>query len=102
MRNGLEKRKWIICPACKGEGRCVNPNIDSNGLTRDDFAEDPDFAEDYLSGAYDVTCAACGGAGKIEKGHLKVLAEHAADRRLAAMEAGNYAELGGLSDYRYG
>ena len=34
--------KWMICPICKGEGSYVNP-IDSNGLTGEDFADDPDF-----------------------------------------------------------
>lgn len=52
---------WTVCPRCKGSGSHVNPNIDGNGLTAEDFAEDPDFKEDYFSGIYDVTCYECNG-----------------------------------------
>jgi hypothetical protein len=51
-----------VCPTCEGRGSHVNPSIDAHGLSADDFAEDPDFAEDYWSGAYDVPCYLCGGA----------------------------------------
>ena len=59
---GLElPAKRIICPRCDGEGKHVNPNIDGNGLSQEDFAEDPDFAESYFTGLYDVSCEECGG-----------------------------------------
>lgn len=96
------KDPWMICPACQGEGKCVNPNIDSNGLTAEDFADDPDFAEDYMSGLYDVTCGACNGRGSIRKSHKRTLREHAAERRLAAMENGDFEAYCGAGDYRYG
>jgi len=96
--------KWMICPTCKGEGCYVNPNIDSNGISGEDFADDPDFAEDYLSGAYDVQCATCKGRGSILRSEWKgiraKLSEAAADRRLAAMEDGQ--DPSGWGDYRYG
>jgi len=50
-----------ICHRCDGEGTHVNPNIDGNGLTAEDFAEDPDFRESYMSGVYDVRCEECNG-----------------------------------------
>jgi len=50
-----------VCGTCDGSGKVVNPNIDASGLTREDFADDPDFAEDYFSGAFDIGCPACGG-----------------------------------------
>lgn len=53
--------KFEVCDTCDGKGTHVNPSIDSHGLSAEDFAEDPDFAEDYMSGAYDVTCAECHG-----------------------------------------
>ena len=53
--------KYEICGTCDGKGKHVNPSIDSHGLSAEDFAEDPDFAEDYFSGTYDVPCAECGG-----------------------------------------
>lgn len=97
-------KKWIICPTCNGEGKYVNPNIDSNGLSAEDFADDPDFAESYFKGDYDVSCRTCGGRGSILrsawKGKQKALQQAADDRRLAALEDGQ--DPSGLGDYRYG
>lgn len=53
--------KWKVCGLCRGEGKHVNPSIDSCGLTSEDFYEDPDFADDYYSGTYDVQCNQCHG-----------------------------------------
>lgn len=53
--------KFEVCDTCRGKGSHVNPSIDGNGLTAEDFAEDPDFREDYFSGVYDVTCHECKG-----------------------------------------
>jgi len=50
-----------VCPLCNGHGTVVNPGIDAGGLTREDFQNDPDFAEEYFSGKYDVTCPQCDG-----------------------------------------
>lgn len=50
-----------VCPVCQGKGKFVDPSIDSQGLTREDFEEDPDFKEDYLGGKYDKTCTTCNG-----------------------------------------
>lgn len=60
-RVGEIPTKFEVCPTCDGKGKHVNPNIDDNGLGAEDFAEDPDFAEDYFSGVHDVTCYDCGG-----------------------------------------
>jgi len=64
--DGVEETRTVpiefsVCPVCEGRGKHVNPSIDCNGLTADDFAEDPDFREDYFSGVYDQTCNECGG-----------------------------------------
>jgi len=53
--------KYEVCGTCSGKGSHVNPSIDSNGLTAEDFAEDRDFEEMYFSGAYDVPCNECKG-----------------------------------------
>lgn len=54
--------KYEVCPTCRGNGKHVNPAIDGNGLTQEDFDEQgPDFREDYMSGVYDVTCQECKG-----------------------------------------
>lgn len=50
-----------VCSTCNGEGKHVNPSIDGNGLSPDAFHDDPDFAESYFSGRYDVTCDECKG-----------------------------------------
>jgi hypothetical protein len=53
--------KFEVCPTCEGKGTHVNPSVDAGGLTAEDFAEDPDFAEEYMSGTYDVGCYECKG-----------------------------------------
>lgn len=53
--------KWEVCDVCEGKGKHVNPSVDCNGLGYDDFADDPDFYEDYVGGMYDVTCYCCKG-----------------------------------------
>jgi DnaJ-class molecular chaperone len=53
--------RYEVCDTCDGKGRYVNPAIDSHGLSREDFDEDPDFAEDYFSGVHDVECRMCHG-----------------------------------------
>ena len=55
------KVRFEVCPLCEGRGKHVNPSIDGHGLTRDDFDEDPEFAESYFRGDYDVRCNLCGG-----------------------------------------
>jgi hypothetical protein len=55
------RMKYAVCGVCNGRGKHVNPSIDSHGLSSEDFDNDPDFAEDYFSGVYDVTCYECNG-----------------------------------------
>jgi hypothetical protein len=50
-----------VCSTCNGKGNHVNPSVDCDGLTAEDFAEDPDFLESYMEGAYDVQCKECQG-----------------------------------------
>lgn len=53
--------RWQVCGLCDGDGKVVNPSIDCGGLSAEDFHDDPDFASDYFSGVYDVTCPTCAG-----------------------------------------
>lgn len=53
--------KYVVCYRCDGEGKHVNPAIDGNGITPEEFEHDPDFKEAYFAGHYDVTCEECGG-----------------------------------------
>jgi len=73
--------RWEICDRCEGDGHHVNPSIDGNGLTAEDF-EDEDFREGYFGGRYDVRCFTCSGSGKV----LVVDAERADKRLLEAYE----------------
>lgn len=59
------KIKFEVCPTCEGRGKHVNPSIDCNGLTREDFDQDPDFYDDYRSGVFDVECYGCKGENVI-------------------------------------
>lgn len=52
--------KYEVCPRCEGKGAHDHEAF-SNGLTHADFAEDPDFLEDYMRGCYDVPCSECKG-----------------------------------------
>jgi len=53
--------RFQVCGTCDGRGKHINPSIDSQGLSHEDFDSDPDFAESYFSGKYDVTCEECFG-----------------------------------------
>jgi len=53
--------KPVVCRRCGGTGKHVNPNIDGNGISPEEFYEDLDFQESYFSGIYDVTCHDCKG-----------------------------------------
>lgn len=94
--------KYEVCETCCGRGKHVNPSIDSNGLTQEDFAEDPDFGDAYWRGDYDVPCSQCGGERVVpapdrdritesEKKCLnRVIAEHYNDQA----EQANYRKMG--------
>ena len=94
--------KFIVCPVCGGKGTTVNPNIDAHGLTREDFDDDPDFAEDYNSGMYDQVCACCDGKRVVTQKRMAEIEEHAAERRMVARENGDWESYSVANDYRFG
>jgi RecJ-like exonuclease len=53
--------KFKVCPRCDGKGTHVNPSIDGNGISQEEFDRDPDFEEAYFGGMYDVPCYRCKG-----------------------------------------
>lgn len=53
--------KLDVCSTCNGKGTHVNPSIDASGISEEDFDEDPEFRENYMSGMYDQTCNECNG-----------------------------------------
>lgn len=98
----MPRQKFIVCPVCEGSGKTVNPAIDSHGLTREDFAEDPDFAESYMRGDYDITCRACNGQRVVTRERIEELDQNAEDRRLAAAEDGRWDDYSVAHDRRWG
>lgn len=89
--------KWLICDLCGGDGHYVNPAIDAGGLSAEDLNDDPDFAERYLSGVYDVQCHACGGTGKVRA----YAEDRTEERRQAAREDGDVEAYLTASDRRW-
>ena len=71
--------QYEVCPVCRGKGTHVNPSIDCDGLTREDFDEDPDFRDDYLRGVYDVPCNHCGGKRVVPDVDWDALSEEIAE-----------------------
>lgn len=55
--------RWIICDDCRGHGKS---SAYLGAFTGDQMREDPDFAEEYMSGGYDRCCDACNGSGKVK------------------------------------
>ena len=98
----VDTLETLKCPVCNGKGTTVNPNIDDRGLCSDDFLDDPEFVENYMDGVYDIQCRACEGKGKILGEDLERLAQAAEDRRLTALENGDYDAYSGAGDYRHG
>ena len=82
---------WDVCPTCGGKGSHVNPSIDSHGLTAEDFYDDPDFAEDYIRGHYDVACYNCGGR--------RVVPSISNPKIIKAIEEWSYYEAQSRSEY---
>ena len=102
----MSREKFILCPVCEGRGTTVNPSIDANGITGSEWAEmcheDPDFAEEYWSGSYDITCRACDGKRVVTEERIGELQQHAEDRELAARENGDFESYCGARDWRWG
>ena len=70
---------YEVCPRCDGEGVHDHPAF--NGFSSEDFAEDPEFAESYFDGHYDVLCTVCKGLRVVpvldeEKAGTEVTAEY--------------------------
>jgi hypothetical protein len=87
---------WVVCPVCRGKGTHVNPSIDCDGLSAEDFADDPDFAEDYFAGTYDQTCNCCNGRTTVrEVDHERLTAEQrkALDARVRDERAMYYEQM---------
>ena len=87
--------RWVACPTCDGRGSHANPSVDCDGLPAEDFAQDPDLAEDYMSGRFDVACYGCGGQRVVPECMDEQVAEKIADHfdALAEMHAERMAEI---------
>lgn len=72
--------KWIICPNCGGDGKVLHDAIRYEAITREDFAEDPDFEDQYFGGGLDVQCPTCWGTGKVRPEEYAQTAKIEAER----------------------
>jgi hypothetical protein len=70
---------YAVCNLCDGRGSHVNPSIDAHGIPAEEFHDDPDFAEEYFSGMYDIPCNKCEGRRVVS-----IIDEERSDKR--AME----------------
>lgn len=64
---------WAVCPNCNGEGTTVNAAFDGMSLSEIDPSDGDDFAENLLSGVYDVACDACEGRTTVRACDLSIL-----------------------------
>lgn len=78
--------KRIVCDRCEGTGSHVNPSIDGNGISLDEFDRDPDFKEAYLSGHFDVTCEECKGENVLDVVDIETLSDKMKARYYRAKE----------------
>jgi hypothetical protein len=72
--------KYEVCGRCQGKGTHTNPSIDGHGISQEEWFGpdwDDESREDYLSGAYDVSCHECDGRRVV-----LVLDEDACDKEL--------------------
>lgn len=100
--------KYEVCPRCDGVGKHDHPAF-SNGFTREDMDDDPDFAEEYKSGRYDVECSKCHGKRVVcvpdvkamtpkqkfalveyRKTQREMAADDRSERHLRMLESGGY------------
>ena len=90
---------WAVCDRCHGEGKHSNPSIDGNGITASEMDEmcyhDEDFAENYFSGLYDVTCHECEGKrvtkvvnlGAMSPEHVEAYEQQQQERRREELDS---------------
>ena len=58
----------VVCPSCDGRGHYVNPAIDGNGISVEEWCDwTDDDREAYLSGRYDIVCEECNGRNVVER-----------------------------------
>jgi DnaJ-class molecular chaperone len=54
-----------VCGRCRGTG-VHDHSAFANGISQEDFAEDPEFRENYFAGHFDVRCEECHGANVVD------------------------------------
>ena len=94
--------KWGVCSVCDGEGKHVNPSIDAGGISAEAFYDDPDFAEDYFGGTYDVTCYRCHGRTTERVVDWDVMSDELREAYEAELDAEAYARAEHLAELRMG
>ncbi len=80
--------KYQVCPQCQGEGRIVHPALSCP--SSEDWS-DPDFRENYMTGAYDIECPCCKGKRVVTTDDIKSYKEDLQIAHEMAMEMGYLA-----------
>jgi len=92
-----------VCGLCDGKGSHVNPSIDSNGITAEEWDDwDNEDRENYMNGGYDVPCYKCGGKRVIPgpdrdraiPEHLEIWDENVEDMNSSAYDEYREREMG--------
>lgn len=53
--------KFVVCEECDGTGTALIEGLRGVAFSAEEMDEDPDFRENYMSGAYDTDCPTCRG-----------------------------------------
>lgn len=53
--------KRVVCNECRGSGTVLMDGLRGHAFSSEELFEDSDFAEEYLSGRYNVPCDVCHG-----------------------------------------
>jgi hypothetical protein len=86
--------EWEVCPTCNGKGTHVDPDIDSHGISSDEFADDPDFEKAYFKGRYDVSCYECNSKRVIPVTKDERVLEHIKNEQNYAYESMQERKMG--------
>lgn len=88
--NGIEytlRVDFIVCPLCRGRGYVVDPAIDCDGISDDYLRENPNFAESYHNGEFNIKCTKCEGKRVVlDLDKVRSLLPKSVRKQLAAAE----------------
>lgn len=75
--------RYEVCRDCNGEGTELYGSMKGYAYSAEEFHDDPDFAEAYIGGNYDVACSTCRG----QRVELRPDRDFCTDDQLKAIDA---------------